>query len=547
MSTRSILTSALALSLALSPAATASFALPVDPSWNLEHEEAPDYRPEGIDGIQNVVVIYGENRSFDNLYGLYPGADGIAHALETNGCKQRDRDGTVMKVLPPIWGGLPGWAEGRTANLPNEPFAIDDPEGFAVPPSVATRDLVHKFYQNQMQINGGANDKFAAWSDAGGLTMSYYAGAASQLPMWKVAQHNVLADNFFFGAFGGSFLNHHYLICACVPVQANPNDTSVSAVDADGVTLTANATGPASALSGAPAFVLDGRQTPDRYAVNTTQPPFQPSFVKPPAGGDNRYADPGNPHTLSAQPASQVTIGDLLPAANVSWAWYAGAWQDTLDNPSHIYAGPYRFQPHHAPFNYYANYAPGTQARADHLKDGGVGGASFIADIDAGKLPAVTFYKPQGTQNEHPGYADVLAGDQHIADVISHLQRGPQWQHMLVIVTYDENGGLWDHAAPPKGDRWGPGSRVPTIIVSPFSKAGTVDHTPYDTSSILRFIVKRFLGTVQKPVYPGDLLPGLALRDRSLKANGFRRPGDLTNALKLDGENRRSADRSRSE
>ena len=62
---------------------------------------------------------------------------------------------------------------------------------------------------------------------------------------------------------------------------------------------------------------------------------------------------------------------------------------------------------------------------------------------------------------------------------------------MLVIITYDENGGLWDHAAPPKGDRWRPGSRIPAIIVSPFARKHFVDHTPYDTTSILRFITKR--------------------------------------------------------
>ena len=49
---------------------------------------------------------------------------------------------------------------------------------------------------------------------------------------------------------------------------------------------------------------------------------------------------------------------------------------------------------------------------------------------------------------------------------------------MLVVVTYDENGGFWDHVAPPKGDRWGPGTRIPAIIVSPFAKTGYVDHTP---------------------------------------------------------------------
>jgi phospholipase C len=116
------------------------------------------------------------------------------------------------------------------------------------------------------------------------------------------------------------------------------------------------------------------------------------------------------------------------------------------------------------------------------------------------------------------------AGDAHIANVIEHLRKSRQWKHMVVIVTYDENGGLWDHVAPPKGDRWGPGTRIPAIVISPFAKKGYVDHTQYDTGSILRLITKRF----GLPV-----LSGLQARDEQLKANGSEPMGDLRNALRL--------------
>ena len=208
------------------------------------------------------------------------------------------------------------------------------------------------------------------------------------------------------------------------------------------------------------------------------------------------------------------TIGDLLSAKGISWAWYGGAWQATLDGQK-VSPAPV-FQYHHQPFNYFAAMAPGTAARAEHLRDGGLDGVEFIKAIDAGSLPQVTFYKPQGNLNEHAGYAAVLAGDQHIADVIAHLEKSPQWRHMLVVVTYDENGGFWDHVAPPKGDRWGPGSRVPTLIVSPFARRHYVDHTQYDTTSILRFITRRF-GLPQ--------LAGNAARDAALKSNGCQADG----------------------
>ena len=481
----------------------------------------------GINNIETVVVIYAENRAFDNLYGSFPGANGLQN-VKAEDAMQRDRDGSVLSELPPIWGGLtakgvtPPVTEAQTQHLPNKPFAIDDPNGFNTPPSVATRDLWHLFYQNQMQIDGGKNDKFAAFADSGGLVMGLYDG--SRLPLWNVAKKYVLADNFFQSGFGGSFYNHIRLICACTPVYPDadqgPAKAIISAVEPDGVSLTLAPNSPKSALEGPPKFVNNGQITPDFYAINTMQPPYQPSANPPAKDGDPRYADPNIPTTLP--PQHDVTIGDLLSLKGITWAWYAGAWQDAL-NGDRSKPVP-NFQFHHQPFNYFAQYAPGTAARAEHLKDGGMGGVEFIRDIDAGKLPQVTFYKPQGNLNEHPGYTDAMAGDQHIADVVAHLDKSPQWGHMLVVVTYDENGGLWDHVAPPKADRWGPGSRIPALIISPYAKMGTVDHTLYDTNSILRFITRRF----NLPI-----LAGIAQRDAALKANNEPPLGDLTEALKF--------------
>jgi acid phosphatase len=481
--------------------------------------------PSANVNIETVVVIYAENRSFDNLYGLFPGADGLQN-VRPETALQRDRDGSVLKELPPVWGGLtaqgvtPEVTQAQTEHLPNKPFAIDDPKGFNAPLAHITRDLWHLFYQNQMQVNGGKNDKFAAYADSGGLVMGYYDG--SKLPLWSVAKKYTLADNFFQGAFGGSFFNHFQLVCACAPVYPNadksPAKGLIAAVDPDGVSLTLAPDSPKSALDGVPKFVNNGQISPDFYAVNTMQPPYQPSNNKPANESDRRFADLSNPNTLP--PQHDITIGDLLSLKGVSWAWYAGAWQAVLDGKN---ATPVpNFQYHHQVFNYFANYAPGTKAREEHLRDGGMGGAEFIKAIDAGQLPQVTFYKPQGNLNEHPGYAEVVSGDEHIADLIAHLEKSPQWPHMLVVVTYDENGGFWDHVAPPKGDRWGPGTRIPALIISPYAKKGYVDHTQSDTTSILRFITILF----DLPV-----LSGLAARDTALQANGHPPMGDLTTAL----------------
>ncbi|WP_226911402.1 acid phosphatase [Gallaecimonas mangrovi] len=478
--------------------------------------------------IDNVVVIFGENRSFDNLYGLFPGANGIANSLKQENYKQLDRTGRhAPAFLPPAWGGLTGpgvtpvITEEMTERLPNVPFQINDPGGFNLGVNVRTRDLVHRFYQNQMQIDDGRNDKFVAYSDAGALVMGYYDG--SKLPLWQIAKQYTLADNFFMGGFGGSFFNHIRLVCACSPyyphADKSPAKDKIAVVNPDGVSLKIAANSPKSDLQGPPKFVNDGALTPDFYAVNTMQPPYQPSGVAPAPGGDPRFADPNDPHTLP--PQTQKHIGDMLDSRKVSWAWYSGAWDAALADRSLIYKFPKpNFQAHHQPFNYFKDMAPGTEERKEHLKDE----KDFLAAIKAGNLPAVSFYKPQGNLNQHSGYANVYDGDKHIADIIHKLQQSPQWKHMLIVVTYDENGGYWDHVSPPKGDRWGPGSRIPAIIVSPYAKRGFVDHQFYDTTSILRFITKRW----QLPE-----LKGLVIRDEALKANNSPALGDLTHALDL--------------
>ncbi|WP_035060525.1 acid phosphatase [Andreprevotia chitinilytica] len=507
-----------------------------------------------LDKINTVVVIYAENRGFDNLYGLFPGANGVPGVNPTSSAKtpdaQKDFDGSTLAVLPPTWGGLTAAGQtvtvtqAQTVNWPNKPFQIDaaagvNGTGIVVPQSVITRDLVHRFYNDQMQINGGKNDQYAAYSDAGGLSMGYYDG--SKMAMWKLAQQYTLADNFFMGAFGGSFLNHQYLICACAPTYPNadaassPAKNSISAIDVDAkgnfVRLTAGTGNPTSVLNGAPVYLKDSTITPKDasgmfYAVNTMQAPYQPSGNTAATGGTATYADPSKATTLPAQ--TQTTVGDQLTAKGINWAWYAGSWNAAVaDAPnasrSVIYSGKIQFQPHHQPFNYYSRFDPasttGATERTAHLKDYD---AAFLQDAAAGKLPAVTFYKPQGNLNQHPGYANVADGDAHIADVIAKLQASPQWKNMLVVVTYDENGGFYDHATVPKGDRWGPGTRIPAIVISPYAKKGFIDHTQYDTASVLRFITHRFGLTP---------LNGLVARDAALVANGFKPMGDLTATL----------------
>lgn len=452
--------------------------------------KAAEPMPRAIDQIQTVVVIYGENRSFDNLYGLFPKANGIEQAIAEARTSQSGTDGKPLAHLPPVWveKSSPAKADpAYPAALPNAPFRIDlAPVSMGL--NVMTRDLVHRFYQNQMQINGGKNDRFAAISDSGALTMGYYDG--SSLPLFKLAQEYTLADNFFMSAFGGSFLNHIWFACACTPLVPEVPDKFRAKLNPDGSLKLKNSS-PANPFDGPPEYE-DGSFTPDGFAVNTVQPPYQPSGIAPAPGGNLAYADS---EKLPLPPMSQKTIGDTLTEGHVKWKWYAGGWNRALADRNQIYKGEVNLQAHHQPYNYFKNYAPGSAARAEHLKDG----EELFNDIAKGTLPQVTFYKPNGPLNEHAGYANVLTGDQHIADLVKKLQASKQWKNMAIIITYDENGGFWDHVTPPQIDRWGPGSRIPAIVISPFAKKHHVDHTPYDTTSILKFLSTRF----RLPLLPG--------------------------------------------
>jgi len=515
---------------------------------------AAAHHGDDLDGIKHIVVIYEENHSFDNLFGGWEKVDGIRDALRSGHVTQRATDGTALPCLPqndvnlasptPLPATCHGTATGVTVDsaFTNRPFLIDNyikPDDKTCPkpgvfaahgvlkdspgalPGGCTEDLVHRYYQEQYQIDGGRQDRYVAGSDAVGLSMGRYDTRA--LPIYtylhsRGAPHYVIADHFFQGAFGGSFLNHQWLIAAATPTWPNAvadgGATDLhSIVGADGspanyplhpstglkdaaLTQAANADGSCKVPAGAPT-PPPGTVCGD-FAVNTIQPAFQP------------FA-PGTPAARQLPPQAAPTIGDRLTAKGVDWAWYAGGWDNaagdvgaagwtngttpgTCTDPSHLATAVYPncpdalFQFHHQPFNYFANYAPGTPGRA-HLQDE----VNFIDAAKTGHLKAVSFVKPVGEENEHPGYASEHNGSDHLVDLIKAIESGPQAKSTAIVVTYDEFGGQWDHVSPPTrpgiSDRFGPGTRVPALIISPeLRQRFTVDGTSHDTTSILATI-----------------------------------------------------------
>jgi phospholipase C len=510
-------------------------------------------RSDSLHRVKHIVVIYQENHSFDNLYGGWEGVNGLSsapldHTLQVD--QSRNPYSCLLQLdvnltSPPLSSACSGVTPRGVAfdsHFLNTWFTIDDyipstavtcpPEtnAFAFPNGLlngdprahaggCTRDIVHKFYQEQYQLNGGAQNRYATGSDAAGLVMGVYDTKKLRIYDYLHAAGHpsyAIADNFFQAAFGGSFLNHQWLIAAGTPVYPGAPANLHSIVDSAGFVrnnypLYQPLPG-ATYRDGDLTVACDSPVKPGGacgdYAVNTMQPPFWPKGTF----GDVLNAPQTNP-----------TIGDRLTAAGVDWAWYAGGWDNAVGNttglgrtngtgptcadPNHDPANSTYprcpdalFQYHHQPFNYFANYAPGEPGR-EHLQDE----ENFIAAAQSSdkhcNLKPVSFIKPIGEENEHPGYASEKNGNDHLVDdLLKPIEGGVCAKDTMVVVTYDEFGGQWDHVSPPgqgndngPHDEWGPGTRIPALIISPFLKGDfVVDHTQYDTTSILATIERRW-------------------------------------------------------
>jgi acid phosphatase len=534
--------------------------------------------------IDHIVVIYEENHSFDNLYGGWERVRGLgdadaAHTVQLGQtgpssfapyeCLYMDDVNLQAQSAANPDAPLTDTCDNVTAgsfpsHFQNASFTIDDylgPDDTTCPPTPldafarpngwlkgtgspggCTRDIVHRFYHEIFQLNGGQQNRYVLQSDAAGLVMGVYETRA--LPIYRYLHASghpkyAILDNFFQAAFGGSFLNHQWLVAAASPVcdAANgcPANASHSVLDQNGSPTASSPpatqrppgmgalyTSPDTGLvngvltqaCGLPT-TLPGVACGD-FAVNTMTPAFEPTS--------------GFAPRLPAQ--TLPTIGDRLTGGGVDWAWYSGGWSNANgdvgapgwtngDEPADTPTGcldPYvdptvahwpecpdnLFQYHHQPFNYFAPFSTQTEDglanRAAHLRDE----QEFIGLANGSRshcnLRPVSFVKPIGEENEHPGYASEPDGSDHLVSLLRAIEDSRCKQHTMVVVTYDEFGGEWDHIPPPgqgndngPADVWGPGTRVPALVLTPHLKGRfVVDHTQYDTTSILRTIEQRY-------------------------------------------------------
>jgi|GEM_PF-864630 len=116
---------------------------------------------------------------------------------------------------------------------------------------------------------------------------------------------------------------------------------------------------------------------------------------------------------------------------------------------------------------------------------------AFLTDLQAGKMPDVSYLAGNDTQNEHPPYS-VQSGEQWVESTVGAIQASPYWSSTAILITWDDYGGWYDHVVPPQVDKYGDGFRVPLLMVSPFAKHGYIDHTFSDHTSILKFMERVF-------------------------------------------------------
>ena len=403
-----------------------------------------DGTPKGRDApIDHIIVLFLENRSFDHLFGTYPGADG----LDLYKGRQADRAGATYETLPPPL-GRDGKADARfPADLANAPFLLLRYLG----PFDETNNPVHRFYHMQRQYGAGedgvAMGKWVAEGTSGGITMGFYNRAASPM-QWRLADQFVLLDGWFQGIHGGSFANHFYLISGAVARYPDAPDAERAAGVGKGGQVE-----------------KDGEVTPDGWVVNNLDPPYPPQRTA---------------HILR-MPQTVPTIADRLDAAGITWAWYAPGWGGGAD------AVQQGLMPHHNPFQYVKRIMETDEGRS-HIRDA----SEFVRALRDGGLPAVAFVKPHWKDSAHAVSSTVGAGDRWVGEMVQEVMASRYWPRAVVVIIYDEGGGWFDHVRPPVVDRFGLGPRVPALIVSPYAQRRFIGHGDYDHASVLKLIEWRF-------------------------------------------------------
>ena len=472
--------------------------------------------------IKHVVVIFGENVSFDHYFGTYPNASNPAGESTFTAAAGTPIPNNYIKN-PNLITGNPNLNNTNNNTGLNSvaanPFRLDIAQA-------ATNDQDHNYTPEQMAFDAGKMDLFplsvgtansptlttqtngAALLNTTALTMGYYDGN-TVTALWNYAQHYAMNDHSFGTTFGPSTPGAINLISGQTNGVINPLNVA-SATIADGSGGLTN--------------------------INDADP-----------AGD-MCSNQGKNFSMSGK-----NVGDLLNAAKITWGFFQGGFDLGVTNANgttgctrttasvNIPGNPpfVDYVPHHQPFQYYASTANlnhnrpssianiGSQDAANHQYDI----HDFTDALAAGNMPAVSFLKAPGFQDAHAGYSDPLDEQTFLVNTINAIEKSSFWPSTAIILAYDDSDGWYDHltnfvngsattadvlngagvcisstaagAALPgvsaatlhAQGRCGYGPRLPFMVISPWASKNAVDATVTDQSSVTRFIEDVFLSS----------------------------------------------------
>lgn len=416
--------------------------------------------------IKHVVVIFGENVSFDHYFGTYP------YALNIKGEPQftpKPNTPEVNNLLTPkdYNGTQPGISKTNLlTNNPNSanPVRLDRSQAI-------TDDMDHSYHDEIAATDAGKMDKFVEETGRGSwpipnqppsMVMDYYDGN-TVTALWNYAQNFAMSDNSFGTSYGPS----------------TPGALNLVSGETHGATL----------------YDKNGEKesadVKNEYENRTV------------TGDPNPYFDKSSTGATVAMDDTNKNVGDLLNAKDITWGWFQGGFSDPSAKHKNISGADVTdYSPHHQPFQYYKSTANpehkapsssemiGKSDQANHQYDM----KDFWTAVDAGNMPSVSYLKAPMYQDGHAGYSDPIDEQQFIVNTINHLQKTPEWKDTAVVISYDDSDGWYDHVYAPKNGqsiesgKAGYGPRLPLLVISPYAKTNFVDHTLTDQTSILKFI-----------------------------------------------------------
>jgi phospholipase C len=198
-------------------------------------------------------------------------------------------------------------------------------------------------------------------------------------------------------------------------------------------------------------------------------------------------------------PQHQKSIANVLDKAGVSWTYYGEQWNaDVKHDPLGVlYCSICN------PFLYQSYVMTNAKRRRDNLKDT----KDLYSDLEAGVLPAVSYVKPGGFNDGHPSSSKYDIFESYVKKIVTLLQANPSlWANTAVFITNDEGGGYYDSGTEQTLDYFGDGTRIPMLVVSPYSKGVGVVHSYGDHASFLKFVEANWSLPTIYP-YTRDALP----------------------------------------